>query len=106
MCWMPNPGIQEEVDRGLRLRRKGRDFGPKPAAYRHRAGLSVQYRRGPNQPLPGTGDQYVWYCLGKAHLDSDAGLLQRFIGTEFMRLTPLFAAIRRGAVLLLRAESV
>lgn len=29
-----------------------------------------------------------------------------FIGTEFMRLTPLFAAIRRGAVLLLRAESV
>jgi hypothetical protein len=82
------------------------ELRPEPAAYRHCGGLSVQYRRGPNQPPPGTGDQYVWYWLGKAHLDSDAGLLQLFIGTEFMRLTPLFAAIRRGAVLLLRAESV
>jgi hypothetical protein len=49
--------------RYFRLRRKGRDFGPKPAAYRHRAGLSVQYRRGPNRPRPGTGDQHVLVLL-------------------------------------------
>ena len=59
----------------------------------------INLRREPEISTSGTG----WERLT---LDSDAGLLQLFIGTEFMRLTPLFAAIRRGAVLLLRAESV
>ena len=61
-----DPTTAEAADFRLRHARCGEGCGPKPAAYRPCGVLSVQYRRGPNQPRRGTGDQYVWYWLGKA----------------------------------------